>query len=115
MNTVFNRAGSRFVTVYVQSAVAPIEDWDSTVLFTGGMKIAAIEMVPTAEGDIVRISDGQALLSGFLFNHVALGAYDIAVRSYAQHDKFGHKGVLCTPRILIANCVGNFFITFELA
>lgn len=114
MNTVQYRQGSRFVSVNVQAAVAPIEDWDSSILFPGGMNIVAIEMLPTAINDVVAILDGP-LGAGYLFNHRAISIYDIAVRYYGRHDKFGFKGVHCTPLIFIGACGGTFTVTFELA
>jgi len=111
-NTVVQRAGSRFVTVTVQSAVAPIEDWDSRILFPGGMRILSISMTPTAVADRIVIADGDPLVSGELFSHLASAAEFIKSRQYPGYKG---EGVLCTPVIYAAVSVGNYGITFELA
>ena len=109
-NTVIYRAGSRFLSVAVQSAVAPMEDWESINLYPNGIKVMSITMIPSAMGDRVLIEDGQ--LGGFIFGNVAAFAG-------AQHTKYfpGAKGdgVLMTPLIISASNLGNFEITFELA
>lgn len=112
MNTVVRRAGSRFLTVAVQSAVAPIENWDSRILFPNGMRIMSISMTPTAIGDTTVISDGDPLASGELFSNVALHIGDVYTREYPGAEG---KGVVCTPVIYSVLSVGNYGITFELA
>lgn len=111
-NTVVQRTGSRFLTVAVQSAVAPIENWDSRTLFPGGMRIMSISMTPTAIGDACVIADGTPLAAGELFSNVALAIGQTVTRYYPGVNG---KGVLCTPVIYIALSVGNYGITFELA
>lgn len=110
MNTEVYRANSRFFTVAVQSAVAPVEDWDSTILFPSGMKILSISMIPTGIGDTVLIEDGQ--LGGFIFGYTAL-------RIGEQHTKYFRgadgKGVICTPYFISGVSAGNYGIHFELA
>lgn len=111
-NTVVRRTGSRFLTVAVQSAVAPLENWDSRILFPEGMQILSISMTPTANADRVVIADGDPLVSGELFSHIASAAEFIKTRHYPG---LNGDGVLCTPVIYQAMNVGNFAITFEFA
>lgn len=111
-NLVVIRDGSRFLTVAVQSAVAPLENWDSRILFPGGMRILSISMTPTAVADRVVIADGDPLASGEIFSHLASLTEFIKTRYY---NGLEGKGVLCTPVIYQAMNVGNFGITFELA
>ena len=91
----------------------PLLDWDSSVVFPGGMKILAIEMAPTALGDAVVVRDGQN--GPRIFSHEAIGAYDIAVRPYVGVTSKGGNGKLVFPYIGAAEAVGTFDITFELA
>lgn len=104
-------AGSRFYSIVYD----PTLPWDSADVFPGGMEIVAIEMAPAAVGDAVVVRDGADGVGGRIFSHEAIGSYDIAVRYYGRHSKFGFKGVHCQPYILAGEAVGNFEITFELA
>jgi len=112
-NTVIRRDGSRFLTVAVQSAVAPVEDWDSREEgFANGMRIMSISMTPTAIGNTCVIADGDVGAAGEIFSNVALAIGQVVTRHYPGVDG---KGVLCTPVISSAVSVGNYLLTFELA
>lgn len=101
---------SRFYTITFDPAL----HWNSEGVFPGGMEIVAIEMAPNAANDAVVVRDGSAE-GARIFSHEAIDTYDIAVRYYGRHTKFGFKGVHCYPYIASGEATGTFDITFELA
>jgi len=101
--------GSKFYTINYDPALL----WDSATVFTAGMEVLSICMVPAAVADKVVVRDGAD--GPEIFSHEAVGAYDHALRIYQSNDPkwSGRGGVHCTPHVAAAEATGNFVLTFE--
>jgi len=102
-------SGSRFYTIVFDPTLL----WSSLDIFPGGMEVVAIEMAPFDVGDSVIVRDGIG--GPRVFSHEAIDSYDIAVRYYGKHAKYGFKGVNCKPHVSAGEAVGRFALTFEIA
>jgi hypothetical protein len=99
--------GSKFYTINYDPALL----WDSATVFTAGMEVLSICMVPAAAADKVVVRDGGAN-GPIIFAHEAEDSFSVGFRSYFRG---GHgEGVKCAPYVAAADATGNFILTFEI-